>query len=230
MSLLPTLDKTKSIFNINMLTYAQRAEYAHHPLAKRLFMLMEQKQTNLIHNPDVDNKKQFIALTDAIGPYICALKTHIDIINDFDWDLIEQLKTLAQKHNFLIIEDRKFCDIGSIVQKQYRDGMYKIVDWADIIIAHAVSGPGVVDGLKSVGKDKNRGMLLLSHLSCAGNLIDNMYTKKTVELAETNTDFVVGLVAQERCTTDIGLLIVAPGISLTQKKIIYLSGIIHLNI
>lgn len=39
-------------------------------------------------------------------------QTHIDIISDFDMDLVAQLQALATKHDFLIWEDRKFADIG----------------------------------------------------------------------------------------------------------------------
>ena len=41
------------------------------------------------------------------------MQTHIDIIEDFDEDLIKQLQDLNKKHDFLIFEDRKFADIGT---------------------------------------------------------------------------------------------------------------------
>ena len=37
----------------------------------------------------------------------------MDVIEDFDADLIESLEQLSAKHDFQIFEDRKFADIGT---------------------------------------------------------------------------------------------------------------------
>ena len=78
-------------------------------------------------------------------------QTHIDIVEDFDQDLVDQLVGLAVKHDFLLFEDRKFADIGNTVRHQYAHGVYHIARWSHITNAHPVPGDGIVEGLREVG-------------------------------------------------------------------------------
>ncbi|SCA62487.1 Orotidine 5'-phosphate decarboxylase [Chlamydiales bacterium SCGC AG-110-M15] len=199
------------------LTYSERAEQCLHPVSKRLFNLMENKQTNLCVAADVTKKADLLALVDAIGSEICVLKTHIDIVEDFDWNLIEHLQGLSERDNFLIFEDRKFADIGNTVKSQYAKGIYRIADWSHITNAHAVPGPGIIEGLKDVGKAKGRGLLLLAEMSSKGTLACGEYTDRTVEMAEEHSDFVMGFISRHNLSRDPRMIHMTPGVQLGNK-------------
>jgi len=195
-----------------MLSYGERAQYCTNDTAKKLFELIERKQTNLAVSPDVTTKAEFLSLAEAVADEICIFKSHIDIIKDFDQDLIQQLQALAKKHDFIIFEDRKFADIGNTVVHQYRDGIYQISDWAPIVNAHPLPGPSIVEGLKSVGLEKGHGLLLLAEMSTKGNLISQQYTQSAVQLAKTHQDFVIGFISMHQLTDDPQFIHMMPGI------------------
>lgn len=103
-----------------VMSYSARAALSStHPLAKRLFTLMEEKHTNLCVSADVTHTRELLELADTLGPFICVMKTHVDVLQDFSTQTMDKLKELSTKHNFLIFEDRKFADIGNTVKHQY---------------------------------------------------------------------------------------------------------------
>ncbi|GAA5855679.1 hypothetical protein JCM9279_003301 [Rhodotorula babjevae] len=184
--------------SITKRTYGSRAAAHPIPVAQQLLACCERKQTNLCVSVDVTKKAALLRIADAAGPYICCVKTHIDIVEDFDQDLVQQLQALADKHDFLIWEDRKFADIGNTVRLQYSSGIYKIASWSHITNAHLVPGEGILTGLASVGQPLGRGLLLLAEMSAKGNLATGDYTRKNVEAARRFPEFVMGFVAMRR--------------------------------
>lgn len=200
------------------LKFSERAAHCKNALAKKLFLLMEKKQTNLALSADVTSAEKLLALADQLGSEICVLKTHIDIIDDFSPALTQALQKLAAKHEFFIFEDRKFADIGNTVKLQYESGMYRIADWADIINAHSLPGHGIVSGLAEAGLKKSRGLLLLAEMSSAQNLFDAAYVKKTIAMAEQFPEFVMGFIAQHKLADRPDWIYMTPGIQFAAKN------------
>ncbi|RKP13209.1 orotidine-5'-phosphate decarboxylase [Piptocephalis cylindrospora] len=198
-------------------SYGERAKNQKNPLAQGFLELMERKQSNLSVAADVSSKAELLELANVLGPYICLFKTHIDIVEDFDQDLVDQLTALAKKHDFFIFEDRKFADIGNTVRLQYEKGVYHIADWAHITNAHPIPGPGIITGLASAGVPRGRGLLLLAEMSSAGSLATGTYTQSTIDMALAHPEFVIGFVASRRLTDQADFLYMSPGIGLDVK-------------
>ena len=194
------------------------AQSCAHPIKERLHALMHKKQSNLILAADVSTTKELLKIADECGPAICILKIHVDILEDFDHNFLNELKKLSEKHEFLIMEDRKFADIGHIARLQYESGIYRIADWADIIICHAIAGSDSLKELFTAAKNYNAGVLLVAQLSSKNNLIDDMYTQRAYEIATQFDQEIIGFITQRKFVDDNRFLFIAPGIHNTLNK------------
>jgi uridine monophosphate synthetase len=112
---------------------------------------MAVKKSNLCLSADVFTANQLLHLADTVGPSIVVLKTHYDLVSNWDYHPATgtgaRLNSLARRHGFLVFEDRKFGDIGSTVQAQYTEGSARIIDWSHITNVNMVPGKAAIDAL-----------------------------------------------------------------------------------
>jgi orotidine 5'-phosphate decarboxylase subfamily 1 len=195
------------------LTYEERAKQCTQPIAQRLLTIIHEKKTNLCVSVDLTKKGEVLALAEAVGPSICMLKTHADIIEDFDVKFTQDLKEIAKKLNFLIFEDRKFADIGNTVALQLTGGVHHIGDWADVITVHAVAGPGTLSALKSASTTNTPAVLLLAEMSSKGTLATGAYTQAVLGMAKENKDLVIGFISTQKLAgVEDSFLFCTPGV------------------
>ncbi|KAK7964492.1 orotidine 5'-phosphate decarboxylase [Apiospora saccharicola] len=172
-------------------SYLDRALEHPHPVAKRLFQVAELKKSNL----------------QELGPYIAVFKTHIDLVADFSDDTVSDLKRLAQKHNYLIFEDRKLVDIGHTVQRQYHGGALRLSEWADLVNLSILSGDSIVEALDQTitapdfPYEGQRALLLLAEMTTSGSRATGAYTEQYAALAPSYPNSVIGFVASRALTT-----------------------------
>ncbi|XP_038211983.1 uridine 5'-monophosphate synthase [Zerene cesonia] len=201
-----------------LMPFEKRAELASNAIAKQLFNIMAIKKTNLCLSVDLTSSSQILDLLEKVGEHICLVKTHIDIIQDFSQNFVTALKQLATRFNFLILEDRKFADIGNTVAMQYTQGIYNVNKWADCVTSHSLPGEGILKALNN-SSNGEKGVFLLAEMSCEGNLITSEYTQATVKMAEKYPELITGFVCQKKDTfKNPGLIQLTPGVKLESSK------------
>ena len=167
----------------------------------KLRSISESKSSKLIFSADIQDYEKIIQILEVIGKYIVVCKIHLDIIDDID-EFIPKLIDLSIKHNFLIMEDRKFNDISYIVNMQYK----YFRNWVDLVTVHSLVSNDVLSVLS--------GALLVANMS------NNTYnfTEKAIELAEQQKDNVIGFITQHRINCN-DMVCMTPGISNNNSKI-----------
>ena len=194
------------------------------PMAKRYMEVATQKESLVCLAADRSNMAGLFELIHEVGPYIAVLKTHVDLVDDWSPDAWAEFCDVAGDYNLLIFEDRKFADIGKISKSQM-SGIYDIRTWSDIVTAHLISGPDVVDGIQSAWSDANKqgGVLLLAQMSSRGNLLNEDYTQSVVELGRQH-EGVLGFIGNGSRPGDLAVLrqqvgdakmIWTPGVNIT---------------
>ena len=135
------------------------------PILKKYMEIVCRKKSAVCLAADRYKMDDLFRLLKEVGPYIAALKTHVDLILDWDKDTWKLFCHEAGELDLLIFEDRKFADIGKISKKQM-GGIYDIQSWSDLVTAHLISGSDIITGIQSAWKESARvgGVLLLAQI------------------------------------------------------------------
>ena len=166
----------------------------------KLKEIMNIKKSRLCFSADIENEEELIKKIDDVGEYIVICKIHYDYYND-NVELKNKLIELSIKHNFLIMEDRKFVDISSTVKSQYR----KFCNWVDLVTVMGNVNSSVIDILS--------GVLLVANMS--NNDYD--YSDRCVEISKKYNKNIIGFITQKRLLSD-NMICMTPGINLKKKS------------
>lgn len=190
-------------------SYEQKLQNAQHSVSKKLLETALMKKSNLIASADVTTTQELLAFAEKVGPHIIALKTHIDIISDFDYEkTITPLKEIAAKHQFLLMEDRKFADIGNTQELQFTSGVFRITDWADFVTSQ------VIGGFESLDCFNNVGVVAIVGMSSKGALTTASYREEALKVVQSHPN-VIGGVSQNKLPEE--LLLFTPGVNLADS-------------
>ena len=196
-------------------SYGERVGLSNNKIFNFLLNLMEEKKSNLAVSLDYTSLKQIYKVLSVIGEHIVIVKLHMDIIEDFDMDLCSQIVKLSKDFKFVIFEDRKFSEIGSIFQKQYQGGMYRISEWANLVNFHLISGDSNIQLFDKIYNPEDQAGLLVAQMSNKGNLFSKDYTNQVIEIGKRFTS-VCGFISQEKIAGD-EFLYLTPGIGIAKE-------------
>ena len=201
--------------------WGQRWRSADSEIARKYMKTVVKKKSLVCLAADRNTMQGLVNLVNEVGPYIAALKTHVDLVDDWTEGAWSDFCDLANDAGLMIFEDRKFADIGKITEKQM-GGVYDIKSWSDLVTAHLISGPDIVDGIQSAWSKESRagGVLLLAQMSSRGNLLNEDYTNEVVSLGKGH-DGVFGFIGNGSSAHEIESLRYLVG----EAKMIWTPGI-----
>ncbi|VDK88091.1 unnamed protein product [Litomosoides sigmodontis] len=199
---LPPPSNTEKVHGSDNWSLTSRKNSTQNPLNKKLLEIMNKKKTCLCIAIDITKCDEIIQVVEKTGGYVCAVKVHADVIEDFNDAFAQKLLSLADNLDFIIFEDRKLADTGYITNLQLTKGPFDIASWAHIVSVHALSGQPVLDVIRKIVKQPGSrltGCLLVVEMSSGAFINSKEYLNAALKLAEDNRDIVAGFICQKRC-------------------------------
>lgn len=178
--------------------------------------IIKQKETNLVLSLDVSNKKHFFRILTDCAPYICALKLHLELYSFLKGKTLNKLIQCSKKYNFIIIEDRKFADIGNTQYLQANEFIKKGITH---FTSHLFTGK---DALYAFPAEAN--IFLISDMSCRNAFFSDKIDLRSI-IHNKSIDYyktipqVIGFVSQYNINKNNNAIILRPGIRLNANVI-----------
>lgn len=171
------------------------------------------KKTNICLALDIPEWDRFFDVLEKIASRICMVKIHLDIMKNTTPEHLNQLRRLAEMEEFMIWEDRKFCDIGNTNRMQLERLLeMELIDFVSV---------NPCGGLKSLEPFFDRiGIFVLAEMSSENNLINMEYTSRCLELVNKNNSKISGIINQtiKKRNINSNVLSITPGISIYSKN------------
>jgi uridine monophosphate synthetase len=126
----------------------------------------------------------------ALGPYIVALQTNSALIPDFSDIIVNHLKSIAAKHNFLLYETH-----------YVRNDSLRVENWADIIDVSA-AGDTLASLVQAISEPDfawrgNRAIVAAPEMDVKRAAAIGFFSHDCVEEARENPTYIMGFVAPQ---------------------------------
>lgn len=127
-------------------------------LSSLLIGLVIRKKSALCLSLDVSSWKVGRGILELCGPYICMVKLHTDLFADIGNIniFIKEIKEIARKYKFLIMEDMKMGDVDKITYNKIESSFFKYREWANMITIHGLTADSVYDYIQKERESKEK--------------------------------------------------------------------------
>lgn len=164
----------------------------NHQLSSFMLSEMISKKTALCLSLDTSTWEAGKKIIHQCGEHIIMLKTHVELYQDYNDNFESEIKELAKKYHFFIMEDRKLSDVAKISYRQTKSGHYNICNWANFITIHGINAESYLNKMKQNFNSKdyiNYCPVIVSQMNDNLCLIGDEYTNKCLDIIEKYQEF-----------------------------------------
>ncbi|KAK7588087.1 hypothetical protein V9T40_005332 [Parthenolecanium corni] len=176
------------------LRYESRLETMKIPIAQKLFRLILEKKTNLCVDLGLSSTDDIVETADLIGPYVCIIGIHLDACEKLNKKQIAALRKSAAIHNFLIMDDRKLSETGSVLLDQLR----KILNIVDLVTVLPLPGNDILKEMNAIADEKpDKGIFFTGSLLTEDAFLKASFEKKVVTMGLDQNKSLLGFVTHQ---------------------------------